>query len=125
MLASLLVCFEHHETMQCLAGKVAGAKWEGSKTTFDDGLSHDDGKIPDITAQMEDGETAADLKLCSHPTGAAASQQQPRMKWKKMAMAELQKVSRHLLHVSSMNVCSLLLLTLSCAGGLDGWPDAQ
>ena len=34
---------------------------------------------------------------CNHPIGAAASGQQlPKMKWKKMATAELLKVSRQL-----------------------------
>lgn len=84
--------------MRYLAGKVAGAKWEGSKTTFDDGDSHNVGKIPDITAQMVAGEKVADVAQCDGPTDAATSGQQlPKMKWKKMAMVELQKVSHHLL----------------------------
>ena len=65
-------------------------------------MSHNDGKIPDITAQMveeKEGEQS------NHPTGAAASGQQlPKMKWKKMAMAELLKVSRQLLRDSFLIV---------------------
>lgn len=88
--------------MQCFAGKVAGAKWEGSKTTFEDVASHNDGKIPDITAQMVGEE---DAKLCKYPTDAAVSGQQlPKMKWKKMATAELLKVSCQLLHVGFVTV---------------------
>ena len=73
--------------MQCLAGKIAGAKWEGSKTTFDDDASHNLGKIPDITLQMADTEAA---EQSSHPTSQLKL---PKMKWKKMATLELQKVS--------------------------------
>lgn len=88
--------------MHAFAGKVAGAKWEGSKTTFGDGASHNDGKVPDIVTQLVGEE---DAKQCNHPTGASASGQQlPKMKWKKMAMAELLKVSCQILHVSSVTV---------------------
>ena len=47
---------------------------------------------------MVTGENVADVKQHNHPTDAAAcGQQLPKIKWKKMAMVELQKVSHHLL----------------------------
>lgn len=80
--------------MHWLAGKVAGANWEGSKTTFDDGDSPHVSKIPVMVAE----EKVADVTQCSSPGDAAASGQQlPTIKWKKMAIAELQKVSHQLL----------------------------
>ena len=77
-----------------VSGKVAGAKWEGSKTTFEDDTSGKAQHIPDITAQVADSKNAVNAEGVQHVADAAACQQQlTKIKWKKLATAELQKVS--------------------------------
>lgn len=62
--------------------------------TFDDDASHNVGKIPDITAQMAEGHNVANLEQPIGLLDAGASQHKlPKLKWKKMAVNELQKVS--------------------------------
>ena len=66
-----------------VAGKVAGAKWEGSKTVFDDtavGSAHSN----------TDGDGLAGDRQSSAAAGPAMLL--PDIKWKKLAVAELMKV---------------------------------
>ena len=79
------------------AGRLAGVKWEGSKTTFDDHQSNKSNNTPALVAQ----EAISQHVIINNPaqtnlvedTGAL-QQPRPKMKWKKMATAELQQVSR-------------------------------
>ena len=84
-----------------LAGKVAGAKWEGSKTVFDED-ANDASQQPE---QRQAANTLASLPQAfsqDQPDHVTESQDDlPKMKWKKMALAELQKVMTHIVaHVS-------------------------
>lgn len=80
-----------------VAGKVAGAKWEGSKTTFEDDTSDKANQIPDIIAQIAGSENAVNAEDVQQDADAAVCQPQlPKIKWKKLATAELQKVSHSL-----------------------------
>ncbi len=83
-----------------LAGKVAGAKWEGSKTVFDEdanGVSQD--PEPKQAATRQDAVLAGLPQAVSQDQPDHVSESQddlPKMKWKKMALAELQKVMTHI-----------------------------
>lgn len=66
-----------------VAGKVAGAKWEGSKTVFDDTADGSD-------HISTDGDGLAGEKQSSAAAGPAMLL--PDIKWKKLAVAELMKV---------------------------------
>lgn len=82
-----------------LAGKVAGAKWEGCKTVFDEdanGVSQD--PEPQQAASRQDAVLAGLPQAVSQDQPDLVNESQddlPKMKWKKMALAELQKVMTH------------------------------
>lgn len=79
---------------------VAGAKWEGSKTVF-----HDDANDASQDPERRQAASRQDVALASlpqvvhqdQPDHVSESQDDlPKKKWKKMALAELQKVMTHL-----------------------------
>ncbi|DBA76077.1 hypothetical protein WJX77_000660 [Trebouxia sp. C0004] len=79
-------------------GKVTGAKWEGSRTVFDEDAndaSQDPG--PQSAASRHDAALASLPQAVSQdqPDHVSESQEDlPKMKWKKMALAELQKADQ-------------------------------
>ena len=80
----------------CFTGKVAGVRWEGSKTVFDDDTkdaSHDPQPTPGaITEAMANSPQAVSQ---SQPAPIHDSQDDvPKIKWKKMASTELHKVGQ-------------------------------
>jgi len=88
-------------TLLGLAGKVTGAKWEGSKTVFDED-ANDASQDPEQrqAASRQDAALAGLSQAVSqdHPDHVSESQDAlPKMKWKKMALAELQKVMTHVM----------------------------
>ena len=126
----LLPC--HWPTMLCLmllglAGKVAGAKWEGSKTVFDEdanGVSQD--SAPQQAASRQDAALTGLPQAITQDQSDHVSEGQdhlPKMKWKKMALAELQKVMTHIvahpfLGAWSFLVCVTCFVTwASCTAG--------
>ena len=86
-------------TLLGLAGKVAGAKWEGSKTVFAED-ANDASQQPEQrqAARRQDAALAGLSQAVSQDQPDHVSESQddlPKMKWKKMALAELQKVMTH------------------------------
>lgn len=83
-------------------GKVAGAKWEGSKTVFDED-ANDASQQPE---QRQAASTLASLPQAvsqDQPDHVTESQDDlPRMKWKKMALAELQKADQKQMKLKSL-----------------------
>lgn len=106
-----------------LAGKVAGTKWEGSKTVFDEdanGISQD--PEPKQAASRQDAAVAGLPQAVSQDQPDHVSESQddlPKMKWKKMALAELKKVLTHVLaHVFQAYGCFLSVSHVCCNMGI-------
>lgn len=90
------ICATFHGILT--AGKVAGAKWEGSKTVFDDAGAND-GQHSNHTDQP------TSLQQEVPPTAAPSRSNVllPDVKWKKLAVGELKKV--HTLPFCSGSCC--------------------
>ncbi|KAL0054759.1 hypothetical protein WJX82_001967 [Trebouxia sp. C0006] len=87
-------------------GKVAGAKWEGSKTVFDEdanGVSQD--SAPQQAASRQDAALTGLPQAITQDQPDHVSEGQddlPKMKWKKMALAELQKADQKQMKLKSL-----------------------
>lgn len=84
-------------------GKVTGAKWEGSKTVFDEDAN--DASIDPETQQAASRQDAALAVLPQILCQDNVSDSQvdlPKMKWKKMASAELQKADQKQMKLKSL-----------------------
>ena len=94
-------------------GKVAGVRWEGSKKVFDDDSKGASIDLQPNPSAVRDDEVMANMSQPvsqSHPAPVHDSQDDlPKMKWKKMASAELHKVGQ------SCDVCNA---TSICDGDL-------
>lgn len=103
----------HH--VLCPAGKVAGAKWQGSKTTFD-------GELAEPEQGLAAAAHAVSLKAASAMQGQEQAEQQtlpslPKIKWKKLAAAHLQKVQKSQLHYLR-RACARVLLSHAKFGAI-------
>ncbi|KAL0027997.1 hypothetical protein WJX79_009705 [Trebouxia sp. C0005] len=87
-------------------GMVAGAKWEGSKTVF-----HDDANDASQDPERRQAASRQDVALASlpqvvhqdQPDHVSESQDDlPKKKWKKMALAELQKADQKQMKLKSL-----------------------
>ena len=88
-----------------IAGKVAGAKWEGSKTVFDDAASNGD-TVTDAIHSPGHAQSSAGADPPSFTDILL-----PDIKWKKLATAELSKVhsslgkQQHMSPAAELRVC--------------------